>query len=442
MKKILVLGAGLSSPWLIRYLLEKDKWQVTVADTNLALAQSRVKGFKKGRAIEIDINNKEQRQSEIYRADVVVSLLPASLHIKVAQDCVDYSKHLVTASYISPEMEKLDAKARKNGVLLLNECGLDPGLDHISAMQMLDKLRASGAEITGFRSYCGGLIASEHDDNPWHYKFTWNPKNVILAGQATAKFKQKGQVRHVPPQRIFTEIEQLKLGKNERFDTYLNRDSLAYVKPYGLEKAETVLRGTLRGSGFCDAWHILVLLGYTDDSYTIDTTQIRTLKELTDSFLSQHNKSIQDFVWNFTNHPDDKEEELFKMLKWLELEKEIPLPSNLEYPSPANVLLWHLQNKWKLGEKDVDRIVMHHSIDYSLGRKSRHLKSTLVVKGESKGFTAMAKTVGLPLGIATRLILEGKIKDRGVQLPISKTLYEPMMAELAEHGIRFEEESK
>jgi saccharopine dehydrogenase-like NADP-dependent oxidoreductase len=436
-KQILVLGAGMSASYLIKYLLDeapRKLWVVTVADASEALAQSKCNGHSHSRPIAFDIEHKEQREAEIRKADLVISLLPPTLHIKAASDCVRLGKHLITASYISPQMAKLHKRALKADVLLLNECGLDPGIDHLSAMKMMDDLRNQGAVINGFRSYCGGLVAPEFDNNPWHYKFTWNPKNVVLAGQSAAKFKQGGIYKYVPPTRIFAEFETLNLGKYGTYDAYLNRDSLGYIKPYGLETADTVLRGTLRGVGYCEAWDVIATLGLTDDTYMVEHEENLSWKLFTESFLPA-GVSLLDFVKTSSGKGDYKE--IYKKLEWLGLMSDRLLPELKG--SPAQLLQHLLMEQWKLGEADLDMIIMHHIIDYSLHGKRKQLTSTLQVKGESKIYTAMAKTVGLPMGIAASLLLDGKIKARGVHIPLTAEFYEPMLIELAKFGINFDE---
>jgi saccharopine dehydrogenase-like NADP-dependent oxidoreductase len=269
MQHILVLGAGLSSSYLIKYLLasaKKENWHITVADQSLALAESKIKKHPLAKAIALDVSDKEQREAEIKKADIVVSLLPPALHILAAKECIKCKKHLVTASYISDEMKSLHNQALKADVLFLNEIGLDPGIDHLSAMEMIHGIQAKGGEIVSFKSYCGGLVAPEYDNNPWNYKFTWNPRNVILAGQATAKYVEDTQVKFIPANRIFTQTEDVNVKGYGKFESYANRDSLGYIEPYGITSARTVLRGTLRRKGYSLNWNNLIKLGLTDDT--------------------------------------------------------------------------------------------------------------------------------------------------------------------------------
>ena len=264
MYKLLVIGAGRSSGSLIEYLLNQSvahNWQVTVADMDIRLAEEKLNKHPNGTAISFDIKNEEQRQAIIQTHDFVVSMLPAFMHGDVARDCVSFGKHLATASYVSADMKALDTEAKSKGLLLLNECGLDPGIDHASAMKLIDEIKQQGGKITSFKSYCGGLVAPESNDNPWGYKFSWNPRNVILAGQGTAQFLQNGELSFIPYNRLFTQTETVTVEGYGEFDAYANRDSVSYRDIYGLQGINTMLRGTLRQRGYCKAWSVFVKLG-------------------------------------------------------------------------------------------------------------------------------------------------------------------------------------
>ncbi len=438
MQKILVLGAGLSASYLIKYFLDqaaKENWFVTVADTNLELAQSKVGKSKFARAVSLDITDKNLRSKYIKDADIVVSLLPPTLHIEAARDCLVLRKHLVTASYITDEMKALHTEALKANVLFLNEIGLDPGIDHLSAMQMIHEIQRKGAVVTAFKSYCGGLVAPEYDNNPWNYKFTWNPRNVILAGQATAKYLENGLLKFIPPNRIFTQTEQVMIPGYGKFETYANRDSLSYIEPYGIGSAKTVIRGTLRKIGFGRSWNKLVRLGLTDDSYPLPNSENMTYRDLVCSFLSgATNSNLELQLCRFLDISIGSK--AFKKIKWLGLLE--PNIIGIKNASPAQILQQLLQEKWKLENGELDMIVMKHEIVYKLNGRSHKVHSSLVVKGETQQLTAMSKTVGLPLAIATKLILKGKIKSRGVQIPIAREFYEPILKELTKYEVKFE----
>lgn len=435
MKNILVIGAGRSSSALIRYLLEHaaaGNWSLRVGDMSAELAEQKINGHPNGAAFRFDINDTAQREKEIQSADLVVSMLPATMHGQVAKDCVRFGRHLVTASYVSGEMRALDEAAKQKGVLLLNEIGLDPGIDHMSAMQVIDRVKGQGGTMTAFYSYCGGLVAPESNDNPWGYKFSWNPRNVILAGQgAAAQYIENGRYKYLPYTRLFAEARTIHVNGWGDFDAYANRDSLSYRAVYGLENISTMLRGTLRMPGYCKAWNVLVQLGMTDESYQVKDSGSMTYAQFTEAFLPEGKGSPEQRLAAFGDA------EAIAKIKWTGLLDDEKIP--LKEAAPAQILQELLERKWKLQPQDKDMIVMQHRFEYTLGGKQHHLLSSLVVKGEDQVFTAMAKTVGLPAAIAVRLILEGKLSLRGVQVPVMKEIYEPVLQELEGFGIRFEE---
>jgi saccharopine dehydrogenase-like NADP-dependent oxidoreductase len=438
MNKILIIGAGRSTSSLISYLLkrsDKYNWHITVADTNIQLAETKIKGFKNARAISFDVADPEERAAAIKENDLVISMLPAFMHGDVARDCIKYGKHVATASYVSAEMRELDAEAKQKGLLMLNECGLDPGIDHASAMKIIDELKHKGAEITFFKSYCGGLVAPESNDNPWGYKFSWNPRNVILAGQGTAQFLEEGQLKFIPYNRLFTQIDSISVEGYGSFDAYANRDSIGYKEPYGLHSVKTLLRGTLRQTGYCKAWNVFVKLGLTDDGYKIHDADKLNYTQLMGSFLPEGNGTVKDRLKAFMGsewNPD-----IETKLDYLELfdNKKVRMKEG----SPAQLLQDLLEEKWKLKHGDKDMIVMQHLFRYKLNGKEHKLFSSLVVVGDDEEHTAMAKTVGLPLAITVKNFLTGKFQLSGVQIPIVKEIYEPLLTELEELGIVFKE---
>ncbi len=441
MRTILLIGAGRSSSCLIKYFLDhsqQQQWKLTVADVSVELAQSKTGNHPNATAIAFDINNGQQRKEEIAKADIVISMLPAHMHLAVAQECVAQKKHLATASYITKEMQHLHVDAIKSGVALLNECGLDPGIDHMSAMKIIDEAKAAGGEITSFKSFCGGLVAPESNDNPWGYKFSWNPRNVILAGQGTAKYMEDGKHHYLPYNRLFSQIEKINVSNHGTYDGYANRDSLSYRRIYGLEKIPTMLRGTLRQQGYCKAWDVFVQLGLTDDSYAIEDSAHLTYSQLVESFLpaDKENNSLKKRVAVFMNVDENADE--IKLVEWTGIFENTPI--NLQLATPAQILQQLLETKWKLQDGDKDIIVMQHVFEIRNSKSEiQKLKSSLVVKGENEIYTAMAKTVGLPLAIASKLILNGEIKARGVLIPVTKEIYNPVLKELANHEIIFHE---
>ncbi len=443
MKRILLIGAGRSSSSLISYLLEhaaQENWELTVADISKDNAAVKLGGHASGRAIALDIHNSVATTSEIEKADLVLSMLPAHMHISVARECVRLKKHLVTASYVTEEMQSLDASAKDSGVILLNECGLDPGIDHMSAMEIIDRIHEEGGKLISFKSYTGGLVAPESNDNPWGYKFSWNPRNVILAGQGTARYVEDGKYKYIPYHRLFSNAEKIEVSGLGYFDGYANRDSLAYRKIYKLSTIPTMLRGTLRQAGFCKAWNIFVQLGLTDDSYKLDEMTQLTYSGLVDAFLPKvnGNKSLRKRLSEFVGLTED--DEAMKLIEWTGIleDKSIGMTS----VSPAEILQALLEKKWILKPEDKDMIVMQHVFGYEKENKKFILSSSLVVKGEDSAFTAMAKTVGLPAAIAARLILSGKIQGRGVKIPIEKEIYIPILKELENRGLSFKHQLK
>lgn len=443
MKNILIVGAGRSSSSLIDYLLKerKDKsWFITIADADVNLAQSKAGNSSYSKAVSFDVHDRPLREDLIQSADVVISMLPAHLHIILAQDCIKYKTHLLTASYIFNEMENLDIPAKDAGLIFLNECGLDPGIDHMTAMKSIDKIKTKGATLQAYKSYTGGLIAPESDDNPWHYKFTWNPRNVVLAGQGSAaRFIMGGLYKYIPYHRLFTRYEKIEIDGLGSFEGYPNRDSLNYRKIYGIENIPTMLRGTLRSQGFCDSWNVFVQLGMTDDSYSVENTEDMTYREFTNSFLRYNlSEKVEDKLCNYLQI--NKNSEIFFRLEWLGLFSDERI--KLKIASPAKILQQILETKWLLKEEDKDMIVMQHIFEYENEGKRFELRSSIISKGDDAIHTAMSKTVGWPLAIATKLILEGRINRTGVIVPTTPDIYNPILKELEKMGIKFIETRK
>ena len=440
MKKILVIGAGRSAVTLIKYLLDNAKsnnWLVIVADYSEELAKSAVVEHEEGKAIFFDVNNAEQREEEIKNTDIVISMLPASMHIVVAQDCVRLKKNLVTASYVSAEIADLDEAAKQAGVLLLNEIGLDPGVDHMSAMQVIDKIKANGGVLTSFKSFCGGLVHPDYDNNPWNYKFTWNPRNVVLAGQGTAQYIENGEYKYISYTKLFERIEKMSVLDAGEFEGYANRDSLSYRKAYGLEDIPTLFRGTLRRSGYSSAWNIFVQLGMTDDTYKIENSENISNRDFVNMFLPFDTElTLEQKLCN--EFRVDIDSSIFKKISWLGMFENTKV--GLKDASPAMLLQAILEEKWALTAEDKDMIVMQHQFEYIQDGAERKLNSSLVVFGDDPRYTAMAKTVGLPAAIATKLILNAEISATGVQIPTTKDIYVPVLEELATYGINFVEE--
>lgn len=443
MKKILVIGSGRSSTSLIKYLLDNsdlEKWTVTVVDFNLKLAESKIGNHPNGFSYQLDANDDVKRKEYIKSSDVVISMLPAHMHFKVLKDSVDCGVHVITPSYITDEIKTLNENALKNKVLVLNELGLDPGIDHMSAKKLIDQVKAKGGDVKGFESYTGGLVAPESDDNPWNYKFTWNPRNVVLAGQGgTAKFIKEGKYKYIPYHKLFRRTEIIDVPGYGKFEGYPNRDSLKYRSIYELDDISTMYRGTLRKVGFCRAWNIFVQLGATDDSYIVEGSENMTNREFINSFLKFNTyDSVELKLRHYLRIEQD--DYMWEKLVWLGIFEDKKI--GLKDASPAQILQKILQEKWTLSPQDKDMIVMWHRVTYTLDKIEKELISHMAYIGKDSNITAMSDTVGLPLGIATKMLLNGSIKTRGVVLPLDKQIYDPILKELKQYGIDFLEHEK
>lgn len=441
MRKILVIGAGKSTSYLLDYLLgkaEAEKLHITIGDIDPVVIPERIASHESCTVITLDIFKQTERTKAISDADIVISMLPARFHIKVAEDCLEHGKHLVTASYVSQELLALDKSVKDKGLVFMNEIGLDPGVDHMSAMQVIDRVRDKGGKIILFESFCGGLVAPENDNNLWNYKFTWNPRNVVLAGQGgTAKFLQEGTFKYIPYHRLFRRTEFFEVEGFGRFEGYANRDSLNYREAYGLQNALTIYRGTMRRVGFSKAWNMFIQLGATDDTFTIENSEKMSYREFINLFLPY---SPTDSVELKLRHYLKLDQDDIRWDKLLELNlfddsRFIGIPN----ATPAQALQKILEDSWTLKDDEKDMTVMYHKFGYELNGEKKQIDSKLVVIGENQTHTAMAKTVGLPVAIATLKILNGKITTPGVQIPITKEVYEPILEELKTHGVNFKE---
>lgn len=441
MKQILLIGAGRSASNLIEYLQLKSTetpFELIIADLNPSLAESRIGAHSNTKFVALDIADDFQRTSLVKESDIVISMLPAHLHISLAQDCLKYHKHLVTASYVSEQMKALHEEASLKGLVFMNEIGLDPGIDHMSAMKIIDIIKERGGKMLLFESFTGGLVAPESDDNLWNYKFTWNPRNVVLAGQGgAAKFIQEGKYKYIPYNKLFRRTEVLNIPGQGKFEGYANRDSLKYREIYGLEDIETLYRGTIRKLGFSKAWSLLVELGMTDDSYAMEGTENMTYREYTNSFLAYNTEdSVEIKLRSYLKiDQDDLRWDKLLELDLFNAQKTI----GLKNASPAQALEKILKEAWSLKKEDKDMIVMLHKFGYELHGQKHQIESSMSVIGDDQTYTAMSKTVGLPVAIAAVKILTGEIKTPGVQIPIEKEIYNPILEELEQYGIHFTE---
>ena len=430
----------MSSSSLIRYCLqqaEKFDWQVRVCDQNIDLVRKKLDGHPRGVALNFDALNSVERRPEIEKADIVISMLPARFHIEVAKDCIDLKTNVITPSYVSPEMKALHQQASDAGVLIMNEIGVDPGIDHMSACKIMDEIRENGAEITSFKSFCGGLIAPESDNNPWNYKFTWNPRNVVLAGQGTAAaFIKNNQYKYIPYNQLFERIDRIEIDGYGVFEGYANRNALSYRPIYQLETIPTIYRGTLRREGFCKAWNVFVSLGMTDDSYAIEASEKLTPRTFLNTFLPYStNESIEE---KFERLYAKGDKNIYHKFDWLGFFKNEDV-IGLKNATPAQLLEKILVGKWVLEEGDKDMLVMHHEFEYLMQGKKHQILSSMVNIGENQIFTSMSNTVGLPVAICAKMILNNEIELKGVQVPVMKEVYQPILNELENYGITFVE---
>lgn len=442
MRNVLIIGAGRSASSLIRYLLSKsheEKLHLTVADLSLNLAEAKTQNHPNATPLALNIFDTNERRNAIENASIVISMLPAHLHIEIAKDCIEFKKHLVTASYISDAMQALDTDAKQNNLIFMNEIGLDPGIDHMSAMKVIDEIRSKGGKMLLFESFCGGLVAPESDNNLWNYKFTWAPRNVVLAGQGgAAKFIQEGTYKYIPYSALFRRTEFLEVEGYGKFEAYSNRDSLKYRSIYGLDDILTLYRGTIRRVGYSRAWNMFVQLGMTDDSYIIEGSEDMSYRQFMNSFLPYHPTDSVEIKTRLILKIDQDDIMWDKLLE-LDLfnpNKKVNLPN----ATPAQILEKILTDSWTLQPDDKDMIVMYHKFGYELNGEKKQIDSKMVCIGDDQTYTAMAKTVGLPVAIATLLILNGKITTPGVQLPIKKEVYEPILKELEDYGVIFNEQ--
>jgi len=436
MKKILLFGAGKSATVLIDYLLSNARqcqWKLTVVDANLQLVKDKLKDSVCGQAASFDVMDTNSRHSFIQQSDIVISMLPPVLHREVAKDCLHFSKHLLTASYIDEDLRQMAPEIKEKNLLFLCEMGLDPGIDHMSAMKLVDEINADGGKITSFQSHCGGLVAPESDDNPWHYKISWNPRNIVLAGKAGAHYRENGEEKKVKYENLFDPSNRVMIPGIGNLSWYANRDSLSYTSLYGLEDAPTFVRTTLRHQDFMVGWKNVIDLNLTDETVQYDSSG-RSLAELFKAHFDKNN------LGDWETIPFKGENGLVKkQLSYLGM-NDVNTPVNKGMCSAADILQFSLEKNLALRSDDRDMIVMLHELSYLNNNNRSSVRSTLVVKGEDNLHTAMAKTVGLPLGVATKLILGGEIGLRGLHIPTSSEIYEPVLKELEEYGICFNEE--
>lgn len=441
LKTIILFGAGKSATVLIDYLIKEAEingWKFIIADADKNQILTKTNNSHFAEAVQLDITKSEQRAALISNADIVISMMPPALHFFVAQDCVHYGINLLTASYVDDQIKKLEASIIEKKLLFLCEMGLDPGIDHMSAMKIIDGIKASGGKIISFKSHCGGLVAPENDNNPWQYKISWNPRNIILAGHAGAVYKDNGQIVNKEYHNIFENCDTLTFPGLSTLAWYPNRDSLSYIPLYHLEETSSFIRTTLRYPAFCRGWDYIVNLGLTDTEDHDNIIDCETYADWLDRKLymvEDEEMSLDDYAALYVH--EDYCKELIEQFNYLGLTSTNKLPKVAQ--CSADILQFAAESKLAMQPLDKDMIVMLHEITYQMNGETKKICSSLMVKGENSIRTAMAKTVGLPLGIAAKLILNGTITIEGLQIPTSKQIYEPVLAELKLHGISFTE---
>lgn len=440
MRTILVAGAGKSSVHLIKYLLTlapRNKWKVVVADGDAKAISSKINGNQYGRGAVIDITSSAERANLVKQADMVLSLMPPDLHIHLAKDCLEYGKNLITSSYMSAEMKEMNDAVKEKGLMFMCEMGLDPGLDHMTANKLIHGVRKVAGSVLSFKSYCGGLIAPENDNNPWHYKFTWNPANVIAAGKSGGRYLNNGHEVEVAYDKLFKSNKRVKIEGVGSLAYYPNRDSMSYIDSYDIPEAESFIRATLRHPAFCAGWQAIITLGLTDDTDMVDGSAHTLASWIVAKNGLDTATSVKTQVAALLEVEENNK--VITQLSWLGLFEDTPLQQTSQ-PSSAH-LLSILLRKWEMAPQDKDMVVMQHEMEYlHRGVKSK-LISTMTIKGENRESSAMSRTVGLPMGVLANMVMNNKIrKPTGVLLPNMQVVYRPMLTELAHHGISFVDE--
>ncbi|NNE03777.1 MAG: saccharopine dehydrogenase [Eudoraea sp.] len=436
MKNVLICGAGMSATDLISYMLkhaEEYDWQVTVGDILVETVTKKIGGHPRGRAVYFDCYDAEIMERYIKDADIVISLLPPGMHAAAAKIALQYNAHVVTASYASEEMIAMHEAAAEKGLTFLNELGADPGIDHMNGMRSINYIKKKGGEPVAFTSYCGSLVAPESNDNPWGYKFTWSPMNVITAGSAGACYYRNSNFRCIPYHRLFANPKIIAVPGFREFEAYENRDSVAYRKKYGLDDIPTFIRATLRHPGFCEAWNLLIQLGVTANNYHIEGSEHMTYRQWIATYLPDTAESLENTLADFLHI--ERGGVLHQQLLWTELLSDRPITR--VHGTPAEILLDLLLDKLKFNQDDTDMLVFYERIEYKLNGELFEHVSYLVTKGIDHWHTAISRTVGLPAAISAKMILTGKIKSRGVLFPWASEVYDPVLDELEELGIAY-----
>ena len=447
MKRILILGAGQSAPYLISYLLEKaekNDWFVTVGDKNPDLAKKAVKRHSRGSSIAFDVNDSELRWRQVEKADVLINFLPPSFQYLLALTCIEKGTHMITASYQDKNMPHLNREAHSKGILILNEMGLDPGIDHMSAMSLIKSVRERGGKISIFKSYGSGLSAPDSVSNPLGYVITWNPKNVVMAGEKGAQYLYKGKIKVVPHHEVFQRTWPVELEGVGKVEAYPNRDSLQYKDLFGLDHVHTMIRGTLRYPGWCETWLQIVRLGLANDTIQLTNLKEINYREFVEMFLPLHTSSanLEHRVANFLNISPTGS--IIQKMEWLGLFSDEPVQCK-HGSTAAEVLVELLKRKLELPAKGKDMVAIMHELEAFFPEENdrrEQITSTFIKYGEPGGFTAIAQTVGLPAALATELLLTDKLPITGCHIPTHPAVYPLVLKALDKMGYKFSEKIK
>jgi saccharopine dehydrogenase (NADP+, L-glutamate forming) len=437
MKNALILGAGMVAKPMIDYLLDSDEIQVTSATRTVSKAEKIIQGRKNASIVQLMADDDRELEKLVSKSDIVVSLLPYTYHVKIARFCLTHRKHLVTTSYVSREMKDLDKDALHAGILILNEIGLDPGIDHMSAMRVINNVHQRGGKITAFRSYCGGIPAPENNNNPWGYKFSWSPRGVLMAGRNDAKYLKKGDIVQINGKDLFKHNWPIEIA-GMQLETYPNRDSLPYIELYGIPEATTMFRGTLRYPGWSHTMAVVSQLNLLKETPVIDgelisyKTIFHKIANLNSGVdIKQHISRLAEGA---------KKDKIISKFEWLGLFSEKIWERGRI--TPIDFLSTIMQEKLRYESEELDMIVLYHDFQAEFADRVERITSTLIDKGIVNSDSAMSRTVSLPAAIAVKLIMEGKIAEKGVRIPVDKEIYHPVLDELGRLGIVCEEKTE
>ncbi len=434
MKTVLLLGAGFVARPLVRYLLDQKDIKLLVASIPVQRARELVAGHPRGQVFELNVNDEPALTPLMQAADLVVSLLPYKFHVSIARLCLQHRKHLITASYLTREMQALDAEARQKDVLLLNETGLDPGIDHMSAMQIRDDVIRRGGRVVSFESCCGGLPAPEANDNPFGYKFSWSPRGVLLAGRNSASYRKDGRLVNVAGEKLFQHHWLKKVGRLGDLEVYPNRHSLVYEQWYDMPGTETFFRGTFRYPGWSETIDKIIELGFLCEEENASLSDM-TYTEMMATLIGKRGKALRKDVADYLHLPADSP--ILDRLQWLGLFSDEKIAK--VRPTPIDILTDLMLQKMSYRPGERDMVVLQHDFIVQFAQQREHIRSLLLDYGQPDGDSSMARTVSLPTAIAAKLIVHDKVNLRGVQIPVDAEIYEPVLHELETLGIRFEE---